>query len=130
LQVAGFQSYNADNTGKFPKDAMSDKVPAKAYGMRLNVTEKIVGEDDGYDEMYESHFYLPYGGVNINIYSLSDFDSSHPALSSLNKYFFALQDTTTGYFIDSLHRVSGILICFLKWTSEKLAVPNRPILMH
>lgn len=92
---------SADNSGKLPVTPTSDSVRAIAYAIKGVYSAVLTGHDDGFDDVHEDQFGMDNAIEWVNIYSLSDFDSSHPALSSLNDCFNVLV-TTPNYRLDTI----------------------------
>ena len=83
--ITALQLYNENNSGRNAVDDSSGNIPAKAYAIRLEYTNQITGSTDKQDD--ESMF-APVNPVqSFAVYSLTDFDSTHPAGSLLNDYF-------------------------------------------
>lgn len=88
-EVTALQTTNADNSGEQPVDATTDSVPAKAYAIKLTFTmEPRGGTGDELDE-HESRHLNQDRLASINVYALSDFDSTHAAGVSLNDYIIS-----------------------------------------
>jgi hypothetical protein len=83
--IAGVDLYNEDNSGTAPVEVTPSDIPAKAYAMRLEFTNVLLNPDEYHND--ESYYSLQNPVKFFNVTSLSDFDNSHPAGSSLNSYF-------------------------------------------
>jgi hypothetical protein len=77
--------YNEDNSGRSAVDDSTGNIPAKAYAIRLEYTNQITGPTDKQDD--ESPFAAVNPVQSFAVYSLTDFDPTHPAGSLLNNYF-------------------------------------------
>ncbi len=83
--ITALKPYNENNSGRNAVDDSTGNIPAKAYAIRLEYTNQITGSTDKQDD--ESIF-APVNPVqSFAVYSLTDFDPSHPAGSLLNDYF-------------------------------------------
>jgi hypothetical protein len=83
--IVGVDLYNEDNSGTAPVEVTTGDIPAKAYAMRLEFTDVLLNPDEYHND--ESYYSLQNPVKSFNVTSLSDFDNSHPAGSSLNSYF-------------------------------------------
>ena len=83
--ITDIKLYNVDNSDSLPVNATTGIVDAKAYAIGLQYTSKIPGSPSS---DADDNYFSPRNKVElVNIYSLSDFDSRHPAGTSLNDYF-------------------------------------------
>ena len=89
--IVGVELFNEDNSGTAPVDVTSNGIPAKAYAMRLEFTSELLNTGDYHND--ESYYSLQNPVKSFNVTSLSDFDNSHPAGTSLNNYFLYGQNT-------------------------------------
>ncbi len=78
---------NAENTGDVPVVNTLDSIPAVAYVIRMNLFPEEVSRSRG--RYFDTE--TPPHNINrpdsINVFSNIDFDSEHPAGTSLNDYF-------------------------------------------
>ena len=102
-RTIGAEHSNTDNSGELQVAPTVDSVRAIAYAIKGVYSAVLTGHDDGFDDVHEDKFGMDNAIKLVNIYSLSDFDSSHPALSSLNDCFNVLV-TTPDY---KLYAISG-----------------------
>lgn len=85
-RMIGLKAYNQDNSGRIPVDTNAAYLPAKAYCIRLEYSYVYAGADDEVSKT-ESEHVTDNNITDFKIYTLTDFDSTHPALSALNEYF-------------------------------------------
>ena len=104
-KITGMQLHSSDNSGSSPVD--NSNVAAKAFAIRLEYTLHITGSLSGTDT-YESGYRLQNPVTGMNVYSLSNFDLSHPALSSLNDYFLYGSRSTAVNGNSTISRVMGL----------------------
>lgn len=84
-EVVGMSLGNSNNTGQDPVDAATDSVPMKAYAIKMTLNEKMLKKTEG--DAYENGFMNEDQLTLLNVISLYDFDSAHPANTSLNSCF-------------------------------------------
>lgn len=124
--------FNEDNSGSVPKDAAGSSIPSACYAIRVQYRAVITGSDDGYDEKYDNHYVSSRSAAGILVYSLTDFDTKHPALSPLNDCFYSLNDTSTNYVDTSLYSalVANVHLTDLKSSKDTATGSSYLILMH
>jgi hypothetical protein len=83
-KATALQLYNVNNGGDTPVDVTTSQVAAKAYAMRLEYSDVVVGNNSNEDEV---DFVSANPTKTFMVYSLSDFDATHPARTLLNDYF-------------------------------------------
>ena len=83
--ITDLKLYNENNSGRSAVDDTTGNIPAKAYAIRLEYTNQITGSTNKQDD--ESPFVAVNPVRSFVVYSLTDFDPSHPAGSLLNDYF-------------------------------------------
>ncbi len=84
---------NADNTGRVPVETGADSIAAKVYAIKLSFGAVITNNDGGSDIKGETQYRITNPISSASIYSLTDFDTAHPAGSSLADCFSVLNDT-------------------------------------
>ncbi len=89
-EIIGATYSNADKSGVPPVSLTSDSVRSLSYAIKCTCSALLTGHDDGFDDVYEDVFSTQSRIEAMNIYSLTDFDSTHPAYSSLNDRFNVL----------------------------------------
>jgi len=86
-KIIGLNLHNEDNSGSKIADVSTAPVPARAYGIRLEYLIKADGTTGPDLDPDQTKFSCGNKVTTFQIYSLSAFDSLHPALSNLNDYF-------------------------------------------
>ncbi len=93
-EVVGMSLRNSNNTGQNPQDAVTDSVPKKAYAIKMTLEEAIRVKREG--DVQENGFINEDELTALTIFSLANFDDSHPAGTPLNAYFLtALNSSAT-----------------------------------
>ncbi|MDI1233263.1 MAG: DUF5034 domain-containing protein [bacterium] len=84
-EVVGIELGNCDNSDIRPIEVITDSVPMKAYAIKITLTQEMRKKSN--DPESESGTINEDRLNSFNIFSLNNFDSSHPARASLNTYF-------------------------------------------
>lgn len=84
-EIVGMNLGNSNNTGENPFDVSLDSVPKKAYAIKMTLNEvmRTISEGDAQDNGFINQDQL----TSLSILSLYNFDTTHPAGTSLNSYF-------------------------------------------
>ena len=114
-KVTALSLHNVDNSGALPVAAVSGIVAAKAYCIGMDYTTAITGSTSGRDPN-ESGYSLYTQVTRFDISSTSDFDSQHPAGSSLNGYFYY---GAYGTFVNAKDSIPGALAAHLLFASYR-----------
>lgn len=85
FEVVSMQLGNSNSTGEKPFDATVDSIPKQAYALKMTLQEEMRQEMAG--DPQSNGFINEDQLIAISIFSLNNFDSLHPAGSSLNSYF-------------------------------------------
>lgn len=85
--ITDLHIYNQDNSGPLPVDTNAVTLPAKSYCIRLEYSYVYDPEGDDDRKSSDSQHIMSTKLTGFKIYSLTDFDSTHPALSPLNDCF-------------------------------------------
>ncbi|MEO8149709.1 MAG: DUF5034 domain-containing protein [Bacteroidia bacterium] len=85
-EVVKMNSSNSDNSGNKPIDALTDSVSKKAFAIKLELTMEL-RESGKNTDSYESNYANEDRLISLNVYSLTNFDTTHQAGISLNDYF-------------------------------------------
>lgn len=76
---------NSNNTGTVPADDAPDPIPGNAYAIKMTLDEVLRKRTEG--DPQENGFVNEDRLTALEITSLEDHDSAHPAGSSLSAYF-------------------------------------------
>jgi hypothetical protein len=92
-EVVGMSLGNSNNTGEDPVDATTDSVPKQAYAIKITLNEVMRIKKEG--DAQENGFINEDKLTSLNIFSLNNFDGTHPAGASLNSYFLTQLSTSS-----------------------------------
>jgi hypothetical protein len=85
FEVVSMNLSSSNNTGETPYDANNDSIPKKAYVIKMTLDEEMRKKRGG--DAQDNGSINEDQLTSLNISSLSNFDGTHPAGSSLNSYF-------------------------------------------
>lgn len=84
-EVVSMSLSNSNNTSETPYDAITDSVPKQAYAIKITLNEVMRKKTEG--DAQENGFMNEDQLTSMNIFSLNNFNGTHPTGTSLNSYF-------------------------------------------
>ncbi|PQJ13086.1 hypothetical protein CJD36_004905 [Flavipsychrobacter stenotrophus] len=86
---------NAEKISRVPITTNADSINASKYAIKLSFAAVITGDNGGTDVKGETQYSLTNRVISTAVYSPTDFNSTHPAGTSLADCFNLLSDTLT-----------------------------------
>lgn len=86
---------NAEKISRVPVTTNADSINANKYTIKLSFAAVITGNNGGSDVKGETQYSLTNRVISTSVYSPTDFNSTHPAGTSLADCFNLLSDTLT-----------------------------------